>query len=183
MLSFDTKNADDMSYMFLGCNSLNFQALFTSEYKEVINNKKKLSIFYNFKKYELLSEHTMHNLFFNIIIVGDSSLSGGKTQFVSRASSQKLSYSNYIDRCNYNIRYDKKIITLHIVDYNYSQEIYNNLYSYFFLNSSLVIIYYPINNIISYNKSEDWFNICRKYCNPDTKLFLLGNTLDIPEKE
>ncbi len=69
------------------------------------------------------------------------------------------------------------------MDYNYSQEIYNQIYSYRFLNSSLVIIYYSINNIRSFNENEDRFSTCKKYCNPDVKFFLIGNKLDIPEKE
>ena len=86
------------------------------------------------------------------------------------------------DLSKFIIKYKNRIIQFKVWN-TCGQERYRSLTSSFYRNSSLVILVYAINNINSLNSIELYLKDCRLYCSPDIKTFLVGNKIDIPEKE
>ena len=77
-----------------------------------------------------------------------------------------------------NIKLGDKVIKLQIWD-TCGQEIYRSLISNFYRNSSLAIMVYSINNQESFDNIELWLKDLRIYSNPDVKVFLIGNKVDL----
>ena len=78
----------------------------------------------------------------------------------------------------FNIRINDKNIKLQIWD-TCGQEAYRSLITSFYRNSSLAIIAYAIDNENSYNNIEAWLNEIKSQANPETKVFLIGNKVDL----
>ncbi len=74
-----------------------------------------------------------------------------------------------------------KIIKLQIWD-TCGQELYRSLITNFYRNSSLAIIVYAINSEPSFESIDMWLKELRTHSNPDAKVFLIGNKIDL-EKE
>ena len=132
-------------------------------------------------QYEILSEEfTEYDLSFKIIVVGDSGV--GKSCLTMKAT------RNHFEECysptvgfeffTLNIRINDKNIKLQIWD-TCGQEAYRSLITSFYRNSSLAIIAYSIDNENSYNNIEAWLNEIRTQANPETKIFLIGNKVDL----
>ena len=81
----------------------------------------------------------------------------------------------------FNIKMFNKIIKLQIWD-TCGQELYRSLITNFYRNSSLAIIVYAINSKTSFESIEMWLKELRTHSNPDAKVFLIGNKVDL-EKE
>ena len=60
---------------------------------------------------------------------------------------------------------------------------YRPLIASFYLNSSVAIILYAINNIKTFDGTDRWIGECKSNCPNYTKLFLVGNKIDINEEE
>ena len=60
---------------------------------------------------------------------------------------------------------------------------YCSVIANFYRNSSVAIILYAINNINTFNDVGYWIGECKSYCPNYTKLFLVGNKIDINEEE
>ena len=132
-------------------------------------------------QYEILSEEfTEYDLSFKIIVVGDSGV--GKSCLTMKAT------RNHFEECysptvgfeffTFNIRINDKNIKLQIWD-TCGQEAYRSLITSFYRNSSLAIIAYSIDNENSYNNIEAWLNEIKTQANPETKIFLIGNKVDL----
>ena len=61
------------------------------------------------------------------------------------------------------------------------QEIYRSLISSFYKNSSLAIIVYAIDDSKSFDDIDLWLKDLRANSNPDIKVFLIGNKIDLEE--
>jgi len=70
------------------------------------------------------------------------------------------------------------VIKLQIWDTN-GQEIYMSLISNFYRLSNLGIIVYSIDDKNSFEHIKNWLNDFKNYGNPDAKIFLVGNKLDL----
>ena len=132
-------------------------------------------------QYEILSEEfTEYDLSFKIIVVGDSGV--GKSCLTMKGT------KNHFEECysptvgfeffTFNIRISDKNIKLQIWD-TCGQEAYRSLITSFYRNSSLAIIAYAIDNENSYNNIEAWLNEIKSQANPETKVFLIGNKVDL----
>ena len=62
------------------------------------------------------------------------------------------------------------------------QEVYLSLINGFYRSSSLAILAYFIDNNKNFNSLESWLNKIRTKGNPNVKLFLIGNKIDLKEK-
>ena len=62
------------------------------------------------------------------------------------------------------------------------QELYRSLITNFYRNSSLAIMVYAINEKKTFDNTETWLRELRTLANPDVKVFLIGNKIDL-EKE
>ncbi len=132
-------------------------------------------------KYEILTEEfTDYDLSFKIIVVGDSGV--GKSCLTMKGT------KNHFEECysptvgfeffTFNIKIDDKYIKLQIWD-TCGQEAYKSLITSFYRNASLAILVYSIDNQNSFNNIEVWLNEIKSQSNPETKIFLIGNKIDL----
>ena len=131
--------------------------------------------------YELLPENLLQfDLSFKIIVIGDSSV--GKSCLTNRATINLFedAYTATVgfEFLSFNIKLDGKIIKLQIWD-TCGQELYRSLITNFYRNASLAIIVYAINSRDSFENIEMWLRELRTHSNPDAKVFLIGNKVDL----
>ena len=134
--------------------------------------------------YEILPDNfTQYDVSFKIIIIGDSGV--GKSCLTTKATKNifEETYSATIgfEFFAFNIKLDEKIIKLQIWD-TCGQELYRSLITNFYRNTSLAIMVYAINSKDSFEDIEMWLRELRTHSCPDTKVFLIGNKVDL-EKE
>ena len=131
--------------------------------------------------YELLPENLLQfDLSFKIIVIGDSGV--GKSCLTNRATINLFedTYTATVgfEFLSFNVKIDGKIIKLQIWD-TCGQELYRSLITNFYRNASLAIIVYAINSRDSFDNIEMWLRELRTHSNPDAKVFLIGNKLDL----
>ena len=132
-------------------------------------------------KYEVLPDDFLqYDLSFKIIVIGDSGV--GKSCLTNRATTNLFddSYSATVgfEFLSFNIKIEDKVIKLQIWD-TCGQELYRSLITNFYRNSSLAIIVYAINSKDSFENIEMWLRELRTHSNPDVKIFLIGNKIDL----
>ena len=133
---------------------------------------------------EILPEdHKQYDLSFKIIVIGDAGV--GKSCLTSKASKGifEESYSATVgfEFLTFNIKIENKIIKLQIWD-TCGQEIYRSLISSFYRNSSLAMIVYSIDNKESFMHINTWLKELKMQSNPDIKIFLIGNKVDLENR-
>ena len=134
--------------------------------------------------YEILPDDFLqYDLSFKIIVIGDSGV--GKSCLTNRATTNLFedTYNATVgfEFLSFNVKIDEKVIKLQIWD-TCGQELYRSLITNFYRNSSLAIIVYAINSKDSFEDIEMWLRELRTHSNPDAKVFLIGNKIDL-EKE
>ena len=135
-------------------------------------------------KYEIIEDnYGSFDLMFKLIIIGDSGV--GKSCLTNRAAKNYFQDKNIptigFESTEIFIKIDEKIIKLQLWD-TCGQEQYRSLITNFYRNSSLAIIVYSITDRSSFENIDNWYKDIRSYTNPDIKLFLIGNKLDLEEK-
>ena len=135
------------------------------------------------KDFEMLpSDTTSYDYNYKLIVIGDSGV--GKTCLTYRATTgifrEKLSPTIGFEYFPFITKYKNTILKLEIWD-TCGQEEYRSLIKNFFINSSLAIIVYGIDNKKSFNSIEEWIRQCKNLCSPDTKFFLIGNKNDVED--
>lgn len=121
-----------------------------------------------------------HDKKYKMIIIGSSGV--GKTSLIYKAlkneftpnlqSTLGFEYNNIIAKIN-----DKKIL-LQTWDLC-GQEIFHSIMGSFYKRSNLIILVYAIDDRESFNNLEFWLGEIRTYSNPDTKIVLVGNKIDL----
>jgi len=135
----------------------------------------------NQMKYEILpDDYTQYDLSFKIIVIGDSGV--GKSCLTNKATNNIFN-DNYnatvgFEFFTFNIKINGKIIKLQIWD-TCGQELYRSLITNFYRNSSLAIIVYSIDSKQSFDSIDMWLKELRTNSSPDTKVFLIGNKIDL----
>ena len=132
-------------------------------------------------KYEILPEdYTQYDLSFKIIVIGDSGV--GKSCLTNKATKNifEESYNATVgfEFFSFNIKMFEKIIKLQIWD-TCGQELYRSLITNFYRNASLAIMVYAINNKDSFDNIDVWLKELKIHSNPDSKVFLIGNKIDL----
>ena len=120
---------------------------------------------------------------FKIIVIGDSGV--GKTSITSNAIRKTFEeqynptigfeFSTYINKI------ENKNIKLQIWD-TCGQECYKSLICSFYRNASMAILVYSIDSEESFESVKKWINEIKEHSNPDIKLFLVGNKIDLEDK-
>ena len=133
---------------------------------------------------EILPDNfSQYDLSFKLIVIGDSSV--GKSCLTTRATKDYFEdfYSPTVgfEFFTFNLKINDKVIKLQIWD-TCGQEVYRSLISSFYRNSSLAIMVYAIDNEDSFKNLESWLNEIKTHSNPDIKIFLIGNKIDLEEK-
>ena len=132
-------------------------------------------------KYEILPEdYTNFDLSFKLIVIGDSGV--GKSCLTNNAVKNIFddSYNATVgfEFFTFNVKINDKIVKLQIWD-TCGQELYSSLITHFYRNSSLAVMVYAINNKESFDNIEMWLRGLRTHSNPDAKVFLIGNKIDL----
>ena len=135
-------------------------------------------------KYEILPEdYTNFDLSYKLIVIGDSGV--GKSCLTNNAVKNVFeeAYNATVgfEFFTFNVRICEKVVKLQIWD-TCGQELYRSLITNFYRNSSLAIMVYAINAKESFENVEMWLRELRTHSNPDVKVFLIGNKIDL-EKE
>ena len=131
--------------------------------------------------YEILpDDYPKYDLSFKIIIIGNSGV--GKSCLSSQATRHYFETSHLttigFEYFTFNIKIEEKVIKLQIWD-TCGQEAYKSLITSFYRNASLAILVYSIDNQNSFNNIEVWLNEIKSQSNPETKIFLIGNKIDL----
>jgi small GTP-binding protein len=145
------------------------------------NDEKKNPIKY---EYQILPEdYTNYDISFKLIVIGDSGV--GKSCLTNNAVKNVFEedYNATVgfEFFTFNVNILEKIIKLQIWD-TCGQELYRSLITNFYRNSSLAIMVYSINDRKTFENIEMWLRDLRTLSNPDVKVFLIGNKIDL-EKE
>ena len=131
-------------------------------------------------KCEIIPDCSNYDLNFKLILIGNSGV--GKSSITTRATKNYFddSYVATIgfDFFSLNIMIDEQNIKLQIWD-TCGQEIYRSLISSFYRNSSLAFLVYSIDSYESFINLKNWLNELKINSNPDIKLFLIGNKVDL----
>ena len=125
-------------------------------------------------------ETVKSDLNFKIIVIGNAYV--GKSSLIDRGTKNRFinDYNATIgfDYSPFIIKYDNKIIKLQIWD-TCGQEIYQSLITNFYRNSSLAIMVYSIIDRNSFEALDNWLKELKKESNPDSKIILIGNKVDL----
>ena len=132
-------------------------------------------------KVEILpDDHTQYDLSFKMIIIGDPGV--GKscltTQVIKSDFDDAYSATIGFEFVTLNLKLDEKRIKMQIWD-TCGQEIYRSLISNFYRNASLAMIVYSIDSKVSFSHLDIWLKDVQLLSNPDVKIFLIGNKLDL----
>ena len=136
------------------------------------------------KDYEIMPEDFQNfDLSYKIIVIGDSGV--GKSCLTMKAT--KNYFENYysptvgFEFFTFNVKINDKFIRLQIWD-TCGQEIYRSLITGFYRNSSLAILVYAIDSKPSFDNMESWLNDTKTLGNPNVKIFMIGNKIDLDTK-
>ena len=132
-------------------------------------------------KLEILPEdYTNFDLSFKLIVIGDSGV--GKSCLTNNAVKNVFddSYNATVgfEFSTFNVKVNDKVVKLQIWD-TCGQELYRSLITNFYRNSSLAIMVYAINSKESFDNIDMWLRELRTHSNPDAKVFLIGNKVDL----
>jgi len=134
--------------------------------------------------YEILPDnYTQFDLSFKLIVIGDSGV--GKSCLTNKAT-KNIFEENYnatigFEFFTFNIKLGEKIIKLQIWD-TCGQELYRSLITNFYRNSSLAIIVYTVTDRQSFDNIDLWYKELRTHSNPNVKVFLIGNKIDLDDQ-
>jgi small GTP-binding protein len=131
--------------------------------------------------YEILPDDCAEkDISFKIIVIGDSGV--GKSSLTNKAT-RNIFEDNYhatvgFEFFTFNIKIKNKIISLQIWD-TCGQELFRSLITNFYRNTSLAIIVYSVTSEESFQDIDMWLKELRTHANPDVKVILIGNKVDL----
>ena len=133
---------------------------------------------------EILGEDFPHyDLSFKLIVIGNAGV--GKSCLSMQATKKKFE-NNYLATVGFeffvfNMKIKDKTIKLQIWD-TCGQEIYRSLITNFYRSSALALICYSVNDLKSFEEIEIWLKQVKMNSDPDCKVFLIANKIDLPDR-
>ena len=151
-------------------NNLNFKNLISHPPKteiEVLDNIKGDNFDFNFK----------------IIVIGNSGV--GKSCLTLKAT-KDIFQENFVSTMgfqfySFHVKINDKIFKLQIWD-TCGQEIYRSLITNFYRTAALAIIVYSVTDKKSFAETEIWLKQVKLNADPNCKIFLIANKVDLPDK-
>ena len=151
-------------------NILNYKNLISHPDKteiEVLDNIKGDSFDFNFK----------------IIVIGNSGV--GKSCLTLKAT-KDIFQENFVSTMgfqfySFHVKINNKIFKLQIWD-TCGQEIYRSLITNFYRTAALAIIVYSVTDKKSFAETEIWLKQVKLNADPNCKIFLIANKVDLPDK-
>ena len=134
---------------------------------------------------EILKEdQKKSNLHFKLIVIGNSGV--GKSCLSLRAT-QNIFKEDFISTIgfeffSFNLKINDKIVKLQIWD-TCGQEIYRSLISGFYRSTELAILVFSVSDRKSFQDLDIWLKQLKMHGTPDCKIFLIGNKVDLPNRE
>ena len=152
----------------------------TDDSEKMENENEKGILDSNYKWEVLPDDYIQYDLTFKVIVIGDSGV--GKT-CLSYKATKNIFEDNYnatigFEFFVFNIKLNDVVIKLQVWD-TCGQELYRTLITNFYRNASLAILVYGINSEQSFEDIDMWLRELRNHSNPDAKIFLIGNKLDL----
>ena len=151
----------------------------TLNYKNLISHSPKTEI-------EVLDNIKGDNFDFNfkIIVIGNSGV--GKSCLTLKAT-KDIFQENFVSTMgfqfySFHVKINQKIFKLQIWD-TCGQEIYRSLITNFYRTASLAIIVYSVKDKRSFEENEIWLKQVKLNADPNCKIFLIANKVDLPEKQ
>ena len=135
-------------------------------------------------KFEILpQDYTKIDLSFKIIVIGDCNV--GKSCLTNKAVNNIFSESYLItvglEFFSFNVKINDKVVKLQIWD-TCGQEIYRSLITNFYRSTALAIICYSVTDRKSFEETEIWLKQVKSNSDPDCKVFLIANKIDLPDR-
>ena len=148
-------------------------------YKNLINHHPKTEI-------EVLDNIKGDKFDFNfkIIVIGNSGV--GKSCLTLKAT-KDIFQENFVSTMgfqfySFHVKINQKIFKLQIWD-TCGQEIYRSLITNFYRTAALAIIVYSVTDKKSFEETEIWLKQVKLNADPNCKIFLIANKVDLPDKE
>ena len=136
-------------------------------------------------KIEILDNITgdQYDINFKIIVIGNSGV--GKSCLTLKATQDifKEDFASTIgfQFFSFHVKINDKIFKLQIWD-TCGQEIYRSLITNFYRSTALAIICYSVNDRKSFEEAEIWLKQVKMNSDPDCKVFLIANKIDLPNR-
>ena len=125
-----------------------------------------------------------YDINFKIIVIGNSGV--GKSCLTLKATQDifKEDFASTIgfQFFSFHVKINDKIFKLQIWD-TCGQEIYRSLITNFYRSTALAIICYSVNDRKSFEEAEIWLKQVKMNSDPDCKVFLIANKIDLPNRE
>ena len=120
---------------------------------------------------------------FKIIVIGNSGV--GKSCLTLKAT-KDIFQENFVSTMgfqfySFHVKINKKIFKLQIWD-TCGQEIYRSLITNFYRTAALAIIVYSVTDKKSFEETEIWLKQVKMNADPNCKIFLIANKVDLPDK-
>jgi len=147
-------------------------------YKNLLNYDPKMKI-------EILDNKIgdKYDINFKIIVIGNSGV--GKSSLTIKATTgifkEEFSSTLGFQFFSFHVKINDKVIKLQIWD-TCGQEIYRSLITNFYRSSALALICYSVNDIKSFEEIEIWLKQVKMNSDPDCKVFLIANKIDLPDR-
>ena len=131
----------------------------------------------------LKDDNSQYDLSFKMIVIGDAGV--GKSCLTTKAAKgifdETYSATVGFEFLTFNLRIDGKVVKLQIWD-TCGQEIYRSLITNFYRTAALAIIVYSVTDKKSFEETEIWLKQVKLNADPNCKIFLIANKVDLPEK-
>ena len=124
------------------------------------------------------------DFYFKVIVLGNSGV--GKSCLTLKAT-KDIFQENFVSTMgfqfySFHVKINQKIFKLQIWD-TCGQEIYRSLITNFYRTASLAIIVYSVTDKRSFEETEIWLKQVKLNADPNCKIFLIANKVDLPEKQ
>ena len=124
-----------------------------------------------------------YDINFKIIVIGNSGV--GKSCLTLKATQDifKEDFASTIgfQFFSFHVKINDKILKLQIWD-TCGQEIYRSLITNFYRSTALAIICYSVTDRKSFEETEIWLKQVKSNSDPDCKVFLIANKIDLPDR-
>ena len=121
---------------------------------------------------------------FKIIVIGNSGV--GKSCLTLKAT-KDIFQENFVSTMgfqfySFHVKINEKVFKLQIWD-TCGQEIYRSLITNFYRTAALAIIVYSVTDKRSFEETKIWLKQVKMNADPNCKIFLIANKIDLPEKQ
>ena len=124
-----------------------------------------------------------YDINFKIIVIGNSGV--GKSCITLKATQdifkEDISSTIGFQFFSFHVKIDEKIFKLQIWD-TCGQEIYRSLITNFYRSTALAILCYSVTDRKSFEEIEIWLKQLKMNADPDCKVFLIANKIDLPNR-